>query len=118
MHGPTFMGNPLACVVALKSIEIFQKKDYLTKINNIENTIKKIFETIQSEEILDKRVLGAVGIIEVKNEKSIVGFKEFAMENQVFIRPIGKMVYLMPSYRIKKKELVKILEIMKRWFEK
>lgn len=118
MHGPTFMGNPLACVVALKSIEIFQKKDYLTKINNIENTIKQFFETIQSEEILDKRVLGAVGIIEVKNEKSVIGFKEFALKNQVFIRPIGKMVYLMPSYRIKKKELVKILVVMKRWFEK
>jgi adenosylmethionine-8-amino-7-oxononanoate aminotransferase len=54
----------------------------------------------------------------VKNEKSIVGFKEFAMENQVFIRPIGKMIYLMPSYRIKKNELLTILEIMKRWFEK
>ena len=118
MHGPTFMGNPLACVVALKSIEIFQKKEYEKKILTIERTISHFFDTIQSEEIADKRVLGAVGIIEVKNEKSLLGFKEFAKENNVFIRPIGKTVYLMPSYRIKKKELLSILETMKNWFEK
>ena len=118
MHGPTFMGNPLACAVALKSIEIFQKKEYEKKILTIESTILHFFDTIQSEEILDKRVLGAVGIIEVKNEKSIVGLKEFALENKVFIRPIGTMVYLMPSYRIKKKQLLSILETIKKWFEK
>ncbi len=118
MHGPTFMGNPLACALALKSIEIFQKKEYEKKILKIESTITHFFDTIQSEDIQGKRVLGAVGIIEVKNEKSIVGLKEFALENKVFIRPIGKMVYLMPSYRMKKKELLTILKTMKRWFEK
>ena len=118
MHGPTFMANPLACSVALKSIELFQEQDYLKKIKKIEKSILDFFQSIQSETIHDKRVIGAVGIIEVKNEKTLEGFKKFALEEKVFLRPIGKSLYLMPSYRIKKKELKQLLTTIKKWFEK
>ena len=118
MHGPTFMGNPLACTVALKSIEIFDEENYLEKIKNIELTFKSFLKTIDSDEIIDKRAIGAVGIIEVKDEELLHGFKEFALNNNVFLRPIGRFIYIMPSYRIKQKELKIILNTIKKWFKK
>lgn len=69
MHGPTFMGNPLACVVALQSIEIFERENYLMKIKNIESIIIEEISYIQSSYVKEKGVLGAIGAIEVEDKK-------------------------------------------------
>ena len=116
MHGPTFMGNPLACSVALKSIELFEKENYLKKIQQIEEIIKSEFSKISSSFIKEKRIIGAIGAIELIDKKYVKGFQEFAIENNVWLRPIGNIIYLMPPYIIKKKELKKILKVMKNWF--
>jgi len=118
MHGPTFMGNALACAVALRSIEIFEYENYLEKIRNIEEIIKEEFSCIQSPAIKHKRVLGAVGAIEVTDKKYLKGFCEFAVLNGVWLRPIDKVVYLMPPYIIHAKELRKLIAVIKTWFEK
>ncbi|MGI8598125.1 MAG: aminotransferase class III-fold pyridoxal phosphate-dependent enzyme, partial [Chitinophagaceae bacterium] len=118
MHGPTFMGNPLSCAVALKSIEIFEQEDYLEKIIRIEAIINEAFSTIESKRIIQKRVLGAMGAIEVSDKKYLEGFKDFAKQQGVWLRPIGKVVYLMPPYIIQEKELLKVLEVIRDWFEK
>jgi len=118
MHGPTFMGNALACAVALRSIEIFEHEKYLEKIRNIEKIIKEGFSSIQSPCIKDKRVLGAIAAIEVSDRKHLQGFREFAFQQGVWLRPIDKVVYLMPPYIIQEKELCKLIDTIKKWFEK
>lgn len=118
MHGPTFMGNPLACSIALKSIEIFERENYLIKIKNIESIIQDEFNFIQSSCVKEKRILGAMGAIEVSDKKHLDGFKKFAYDEGVWLRPIGNVVYLMPSYIIQEEELRKILDVVKSWFNK
>ncbi len=118
MHGPTFMGNALACAVALRSIEIFEQEKYLEKIRNIEKIIKEGFSSIQSPCIKDKRVLGAIAAIEVSDRKHLQGFREFAFRQGVWLRPIDKVVYLMPPYIIQEKELRKLIDTIKKWFGK
>jgi adenosylmethionine-8-amino-7-oxononanoate aminotransferase len=115
MHGPTFMGNPLACSVALKSIEIFEKENYLAKIQRIESIIKSEFSKIKSPYVKEKKIIGAIGAIELIDKKHLIGFQEFAMKKNVWLRPIGNIVYLMPPFIIKKKELKKILEVIQIW---
>ena len=118
MHGPTFMGNPLACTVALTSISIFIQENYLQKIAQISITIKIEFSTINSEKIKEKRVIGAMGAIEMKDEASVKGFNDFSLENGIWLRSIGKVLYLMPPYIISNTELIGILEVMKSWIKR
>jgi len=118
MHGPTFMGNPLACTVALKSIEIIEEQNYLSKIANIERIIREQFNTISSDFIKEKRVLGAIGVIEMKDAKSLIGFNKFSQEKGVWLRPIGNILYLMPPYIISDEELFTILTVINEWVDK
>ena len=115
MHGPTFMGNPLACSVALKSIEIFEKENYLAKIQEIESIITAEFSKINSPFIKEKKIIGAIGAIELVDKKHLEGFQEFALKKNVWLRPIGNIIYLMPPFVIKKNELKKILEVIQIW---
>lgn len=118
MHGPTFMGNPLACAVALKSIEIIEQGNYITQIKAIEKQLKERLFQIKSPKIKDIRVLGAVGVIEVSDINDITGFQAFAVENGVWLRPFSKFIYTMPPYIITEQELDKILNVMEIWFTK
>lgn len=118
MHGPTFMGNALACTVALKSIEIFEEENYLKKIKEIEFIINHEFSGINSGYIVQKRVLGAMGAIEVSDKKYLAGFKEYSLKEGVWLRPIGNVVYVMPPYIIEEWELRKVLGVIKGWFER
>lgn len=118
MHGPTFMGNPLACTVALKSIEIIEDQDYFSKIANIERIILEQFEGIQSDFIKEKRVLGAIGVIEMKDAESLIGFNKFCQDNGIWLRPIGNILYLMPPYIISDAELATILQVIREWINK
>ncbi|WP_439881871.1 adenosylmethionine--8-amino-7-oxononanoate transaminase [Pontibacter sp. MBLB2868] len=116
MHGPTFMGNPLACAVALKSIEIIEQENYLDKIANIEAALKQQLPEIKHDGIQDIRVLGAIGVIEVSDSKLLEGFTEFAVQQGVWLRPFGKYLYTMPPYIISQQELERIIQVMDSWF--
>ena len=118
MHGPTFMGNALACAAALKSIEIFEREDYISKIKNIEQIAKLEFENFSSGCVKEVRILGGCTCIECTDAKFIKGFQEFAYEHGVFNRPFLKYIYAMPPYIIQDEELVKIFDVMKAWFKK
>jgi len=117
MHGPTFMGNPLACTLALQSIKIIEEQNYLAKIANIEHVISEQFKTIQSDLIQEKRVLGAIGVIEMKDAQSLAGFNKFCQEKGVWLRPIGNILYLMPPYIISDKQLLTLLNVIKEWVD-
>lgn len=118
MHGPTFMGNALACSVALASIEIFEKDNYLEKIQTIEATTHRILDNFSHPLIKEIRIMGASACIEVWDPNSIKGFSEFAYKRGIFVRPFLNYMYTMVPYIITESELSKILQTMKDWFEK
>ncbi|MBL4701922.1 MAG: adenosylmethionine--8-amino-7-oxononanoate transaminase, partial [Phycisphaeraceae bacterium] len=89
MHGPTFMGNPLACSIALASIELFEKENRLTRISQIENILKQRLLPIHSDKVKDTRVLGATGVIEVHSPDTLQGLQDFAASQGVWLRPFG-----------------------------
>jgi adenosylmethionine-8-amino-7-oxononanoate aminotransferase len=118
MHGPTFMGNALACTMSLKSIEIFLNENYMEKIKGIEKILKKEMKNLQSPQIKEIRVMGACACIEVYDPSVLEGFGEFAYERGIWNRPFLSFMYTMPPYIIREDELIEITNTFKAWFEK
>ena len=116
MHGPTFMGNPIACAVGLKSIEIFERENYLRKVELIEFAFKKAFKDFKHEKIKEIRVLGCMVVIETQSIHCVEGFKAYAIEKGLWLRPIGKFIYATPPFTITDKSLNKITEGLIGWF--
>ena len=116
MHGPTFMGNALACSAALKSIELFEQEDYMAKIKRIEQITREEMESFRDERIKEIRIMGACVCIEVHDPEDIAGYQEFAYERGVFSRPFLNFMYAMVPYIITEDELRKVLRTMKEWF--
>lgn len=116
MHGPTFMGNALACSVALKSIEIFESQNYMQKIKRIEEITRQEMENFSDPRINEVRIMGGCVCIEVKDEATLKGYQQFAYERGVFSRPFLKYLYAMVPYIISEEELIKVLDTMKAWF--
>jgi adenosylmethionine-8-amino-7-oxononanoate aminotransferase len=115
MHGPTFMANPLACAVALQSIAIIEEEGYLQKVARIQSIIREQFDSFSSAAIVEKRTIGAIGAIEMRDAACLSGFKEFSQKRGVWLRPIGNVLYLMPPYIITEQELLTILDVMREW---
>ncbi|MCQ2080899.1 MAG: adenosylmethionine--8-amino-7-oxononanoate transaminase [Lachnospiraceae bacterium] len=118
MHGPTFMGNALACSAALASIEIFEAEDYMSKIKHIEELTKEYMEGFTAEGIMEVRMMGGCVCIEVEDGSMLKGYQEFAYERGVFARPFLNYLYAMVPYIITDDELLKVLSTMKEWFNK
>ena len=118
MHGPTFMGNALACAAALKGIEIFEREDYMSKIARIEAISKREMLGFADPRIKEVRVMGGCTCVEVYNEADLEGFQQFAYERGVFSRPFLKYMYSMVPYVIQEDDLVRIFDVMKEWFRR
>ena len=118
MHGPTFMGNALACSAALASIKLFEEGDYMSKINHIYEVTKNHMEGFTAKGINEVRMMGACVCIEVEDSSMLKGYREFAFERGVFARPFLNYMYAMVPYIITDEELIKILDTMKAWFER
>lgn len=116
MHGPTFMGNALACSVALKSIELFETQDYMAKIRRIEEITRREMDGFSDERIREVRIMGGCVCVEVKDARVLAGYQKYAYERGVFSRPFLKYLYAMVPYVISEEELVKVLSVMKEWF--
>ena len=116
MHGPTFMGNPLACAVALKGIEIFERDDYMSKIRHIEQISRQEMENFSDPRIKEVRIMGGCTCVEVHDSKTLEGFQQFAYERGVFCRPFLNYMYSMVPYVISDGELIQIFDVMKDWF--
>ena len=118
MHGPTFMGNALACSVALKSIELFEQGDYMSKIRRIESVTRREMKDFVDPRIKEIRIMGACVCIEVRDPAALKGCQQFAFERGVFIRPFLRYLYAMVPYIITEGELVQVLDTMKAWFRR
>ena len=116
MHGPTFMGNALACSAALKSIEIFERDNYMDKVRRIEEITRREIGGFRHPCIKEVRIMGACVCIEVYDENVLNGFQEFAYERGVFSRPFLKFMYAMVPYIITEAQLIQVLDTMKSWF--
>lgn len=118
MHGPTFMGNALACSAALASIELFEREDYMSKIAHIAAVIKENMQGFTAPGIKDVRMMGGCICLEVEDSTMLKGYQEYAYKRGVFARPFLNYLYAMVPYIIEDDDLIKILDTMKAWFEK
>lgn len=119
MHGPTFMGNAMTAAVAMKGIELFERDNYLERIQAIEQHLQASLLPLResgSDTVADARVLGATGVVEATDKDAVVGLQDFAMERGVWLRPFGKWAYTMPPYVVSDEDLKRITDVLCEWF--
>ena len=113
MHGPTFMGNPLACAVANASMELIEKGNWRRQTAMIESLFaKKLPELTRYELVQDTRWLGAIGVIETKKAVNMEVIQKFFVDNGVWIRPFGRLIYIMPPYISKPEHVTKLIDVI------
>ncbi|PNK61759.1 adenosylmethionine--8-amino-7-oxononanoate transaminase [Psychrobacter sp. FDAARGOS_221] len=115
MHGPTFMGNPLACSVALASVELIIDGDYPKRARHIESQLQQYLQPLSElKSVVDVRVIGAIGVIELQQAVDMPRFQELLLKHKVWIRPFGKLVYIMPPIIMTDEELLLLCDRLKQ----
>ena len=115
MHGPTFMGNPLACAVANASIDLLMTSDWQQQVARIEKQLQQaILPLVEHANVSDARVLGSIGVIETKRSIDLAKAQVLFVELGVWIRPFGKLLYIMPPYIISETELDTLCNVIKQ----
>ena len=109
MHGPTYMGNALACAAANASLDLFEREPRLKQVSDISVALQSGLETCrQFQCVKDVRVKGAIGVVELDRIDDVAALRMRFVEEGVFVRPFGNIVYLTPAFTIVPHELEKL----------
>ncbi|MFH4498282.1 adenosylmethionine--8-amino-7-oxononanoate transaminase [Vibrio diabolicus] len=99
MHGPTFMGNPLACAVATASLELIEQGDWKQQTQQIETLFSELLPKLEEYDLVkNTRWLGAIGVVETHRPVNMETIQALFVEHGVWIRPFGKLIYMMPPF--------------------
>lgn len=110
MHGPTFMGNPLACAVATASLELIEQGDWQKQTNEIERLFSQLLPSLQAYPIVkETRWLGAIGVVETHRPVNMEEIQALFVELGVWIRPFGKLIYIMPPFISEREHIEKLV---------
>jgi adenosylmethionine-8-amino-7-oxononanoate aminotransferase len=101
MHGPTFMANPLACAVALASLELLGREDWRARVSAIGEGLREgLLPAVDMAGVVDVRVLGAIGVVQLRRDVDLAAATEAALDEGVWLRPFRDLIYAMPPYVI------------------
>lgn len=111
MHGPTFMGNPLACAIAIASLRLLQSQDMSARIAHINEVINQAIAPARAlRGVDDVRTIGAIGVIETTTPVDVGQFQRRCVDKGIWVRPFGKNVYVMPPYIISDDDLTHLIK--------
>ena len=115
MHGPTFMANPLACAVANASLDLLERSDWKRQVDGINKGLKSLLEPAKAlAYVEDVRVLGAIGVIQVTQAVDLGIIQKMFVNEGIWVRPFGKLVYVMPPYVMSPEDLALLCNGMLR----
>ncbi|RMH36243.1 MAG: adenosylmethionine--8-amino-7-oxononanoate transaminase [Gammaproteobacteria bacterium] len=118
MHGPTFMGNPLACSVASASLQVLSERPWQDEVGQIEHHFREtLMPLADSPYVREARVLGAIGVIETRDPIDLAEATPFFVKRGVWLRPFGHLLYAMPPYCISPESLRQLTDAMADWVE-